>query len=131
MSVNAIPLIICVSGALLVAFVQQFLRAHLHVSGVAAVLMGSAPNLLIGCWFPFSILLRPSAFAKSTYDRLFPLWCLGTLLLLCGFEVFRPFRGAQTFDYYDILASFAGVTLAALFYYLRLRGALVCGREES
>jgi hypothetical protein len=131
MSANAIPRIICISGSLLVVFVQQFLRAHLHVSGLAAVLLGSAPNLLIGFWFPFSILLRPSVFAKSTYDRLFPVWCLGTLLVLCGFEVFRPLEGAQTFDYFDILASFAGVTLAALFYYLWLRGALVCGREES
>jgi hypothetical protein len=115
---------ISIFGALLLIFVQQFLRLRLHASGIPAIFLGSAPNLLIGFCFPFSILLRPKAFSRATYEWLFPAWCLGTLAALCGFEFFRPFRGAQTFDYHDILASFLGVALAALLYYLWLRSAL-------
>lgn len=127
MSLNLIPLLICAAGVLLSAFVQQVLRPHLHASGIWAILLGSAPNLLVGFWFPFSILLRPKAFTEATYRRLFPLWCVGTLSALCGLEYLRPFPGAQTFDYYDLSASFIGVALAALLYYRRLRGALTFG----
>jgi hypothetical protein len=131
MNFNLIPLLISISGAVLVVLVQHLLRLYLHPSGLLAIFLGSAPNLLIGFWFPFSILLRPRVFTKAAYGWLFPLWCLGTLLVLCWFEVAMPFKGAQTFDYFDILASFVGVMLATLFYYRWLQSKLVFGAEES
>ena len=127
---NLLPLLISLSGAFLVFFVQQFLRVHLHLSGPAAVFFGSAPNLIVGIWFPFSILIRPRAFAKRQAERFFRLWCAGTFLLLVGFEILRPFKGAQTFDYFDILASGAGVVVAFLIYHLYLGQRLVFGEES-
>jgi hypothetical protein len=131
MKFNSIPLVIFIIGTLLLILVQQVLRPILHPSQPVAILLGSAPNLIVGLCFPFGILIRPGAFTKSVYKRLFPLWCAGTLLALIGFEVVRPFKGAKTFDYWDIAASIAGVLLAVLLYYFWLQNKLVFGAEQS
>jgi uncharacterized membrane protein YeaQ/YmgE (transglycosylase-associated protein family) len=130
MNLNILPLLISLSGAFLVFFIQQFLRVHLHPSGLPALFLGSAPNLIVGLWFPFSILIRPRAFTKSQAGRFFGLWCAGTFLLLVGFEIVRPFRGAQTFDYFDILASAMGVAIAFFIYRLWLENRLIFGDES-
>jgi hypothetical protein len=127
MNYNSIPLLITISEALLLILVQQFVRPHLPAYELLALFLGSSPNLILGFCFPFSILMRPRAFTRSVCRRLFNLWSTGTLLLLCLFEVARPFNGAQTFDYLDIIASFAGVILALLFYYFWLEKKLVVG----
>jgi hypothetical protein len=130
MNPNILPLLISLAGASLVLFIQQFLRAHLHPSGLPALFLGSAPNLIVGLWFPFSIVIRPRAFTRSQAGRFFRLWCAGTLILLVGFEIVRPFGGAQTFDYSDILASVMGVAIAFLIYHVCLANRLMFGDES-
>ena len=72
----------------------------------------------------------PRAFTRVEFGWLFPVWCVGTLLVLIAFEIVRPFKGAQTFDYLDIFASIVGVSLAALSYYFWLRHRLVFRPEK-
>lgn len=131
MNFNIIPLLISISGGLLVFLVQQFLRPHVKTQGLLALFLGFAPNLITGFSFPFTILMRPKGFTRVEFGWLFPLWCAGTLLVLVAFEVVRPFKGAQTFDYLDITASVGGVSLAALVYYFWLHNRLVFRSEKS
>jgi hypothetical protein len=130
MDSNLIPLLISVSGGLLVFLVQQFLRPYLHAHEFLALFLGFAPNLITGFSFPFTILMRPGAFTRVEFGWLFPVWCAGTLLVLIAFEIVRPFKGAQSFDYLDIFASLVGVSLAAFSYYFWLRHKLVFRSEK-
>jgi hypothetical protein len=109
---NVLPFLISFSCGLLVLFVQQFARIYFNHS----LFLGSAPNLLVGFCFPFCALIRPKLFTLKRARKFFLFACAGTLFLLIGFEVVRPFEGAKTFDYLDILASFAGAATAFLFY---------------
>jgi glycopeptide antibiotics resistance protein len=44
-------------------------------------------------------------------------WFIGTVFVLCWFEIVWSFKGAQAFDYFDIIASFVGGMLAWTFYH--------------
>ncbi len=124
---NIIPLLICLSGSLSLIFVQFYARRFYFDNEIVKLFLGSAPNLIVGFWFPFSILLRPKIFTSGhgTAGKFFNLYCAATLLLLIGFEIIRPFEGAQTFDYFDILASLLGVGAAFLLYHLWLKKKLI------
>ncbi|MGC2237072.1 MAG: hypothetical protein WA584_12975 [Pyrinomonadaceae bacterium] len=122
MNFNILPLLISFSSGLIVLFIQQFARPRL---GVHSVFLDSAPNLIIGFCFPFCVLIRPKLLTLTEARKYFALSCIATLLLLIGFEIIRPFEGAETFDYLDILASFAGVALSFLFYRFRLEKKLI------
>ncbi len=127
MNFNRTPIIISSLGALLVILVQHYLRPMHTPFRVLCFILDSAPNFIIGFWFPFSILLRPKAFTKVIANKLFLAWCFATLLILIVFEILRPFKRARTFDYLDILASVLGVCAALLLYHLWLKGRLFFG----
>lgn len=71
------------------------------------------------------MLIRPKLLTLEKGRRIFLFACLGTLFLLIGFEIVRPFEGAKTFDYSDVLASFIGVAAAFLFYRAWLEKKLI------
>jgi len=129
-NLNVLPFLVCLSGGLLLIFIQQFVRFHLPPSGFLPLFFGFAPNLIVGVSFPFSILMKPRAFTRSQAKKLFLLWCAGTILLLIGFEILRPFRGAQTFDYLDLLASIIGVAIGFFIYHFWLERRLIFGQES-
>ncbi|MET0753729.1 MAG: hypothetical protein ABWZ66_10170 [Pyrinomonadaceae bacterium] len=122
MNFNILPLLISLSSGLLVLFVQQFARPYFAVH---SIWLDSAPNFIVGLCFPFCILIRPKLLTRTEARKYFTLCCIATLLLLIAFEIERPFRGAETFDWLDILASFTGITAAFLFYRVRLEKKLI------
>jgi len=107
--------------------VQQYLRSLPLPSRAVHLILDSAPNLIVGFCFPFSILITPRAFTRKTADRLFLAWCIVALIMLVAFEIGRPFKGAQTFDYFDIAASLIGVSGAVVVYHLCLKERLSFG----
>ena len=122
MNFNFLPLLISFSGGLIVLFVQQAARPRL---GFHSIFLDSAPNFIVGLCFPFCVLIRPKLLTLTEARKYFTLCCVATLLLLIAFEIERPFRGAETFDWFDILASFTGITGAFLFYRFWLERKLI------
>jgi hypothetical protein len=94
-----------------------------HHPALLVLVLASAPNLIVGLCFPFSILVRPSAWTRKTADALFGLWSLFTLSALVAVEYLSPF-GRNFFDRRDLLASVSGVALAIALYLLVLRARL-------
>ena len=120
---NWTPAVIAFSPALLLPLTQYVVRPHVHHPSLLVLVLASAPNLIIGLCFPFSILVRPSAWTHKVADALFGLWSLFTLSVLIAVEYLSPF-GGNVFDPRDVLASFAGVALAIVLYLLVVRARL-------
>jgi hypothetical protein len=122
--------IIAFSPAVLLPLVQNVVRPRVHEPTALVLLLGSAPNLIIGFCFPFSILVRPSAWTRPTADRLFALWCVFTLAALVAAEYLLP-PGLNYFDPRDIVASVAGVVLGIGLYVGMLRTRLAFAPTDS
>jgi hypothetical protein len=125
-----LPLIIAFSPAVLLPLVQNVVRPRVHHPTAFVLLLASAPNLIIGFCFPFSILVRPSAWTRRTADWLFALWCAFTLSVLVAVEYLSPF-GLNYFDPHDIVASIVGVALAIVLYVAVLRTRLAFAPTDS
>ena len=123
------PAVLAFSPAVLLPLTQNVVRPHVHHPALLVLVLGSAPNLIVGFCFPFSILMRPSVWARSTADALFALWCAFTLSMLIAVEYLSPF-GRNIFDPRDILASVAGVMFAIALYGLVLRTRLAFAAPE-
>ena len=119
-----VPVIIAFSPGVLLPLVQNVVRPRVHHPTALVLFLASAPNLITGFCFPFSILVRPSAWTRRTADWLFAIWCAFTLSALVAVEYLSPF-GLNYFDPNDIVASVAGVALAIALYVSVLRGRLV------
>jgi hypothetical protein len=117
------PAVIAFSPALLLPLTQNVVRPHVHHPALLVLVLASAPNLIVGFCFPFSILVRPSAWARKAADALFGLWSAFTLSMLIAVEYLSPF-GRNIFDPRDLLASVAGVALALVLYLLVVRARL-------
>jgi len=99
-------------------FLAQFVLrpAFAHAAWPIRLVLGSAPNLIVGLCFPFAVLARPSLLARRRAWMAFTLGCSGTLAILVAFEAWRPIAGAQTYDPKDLAASVLGVALALVVY---------------
>jgi hypothetical protein len=117
------PAVIAFSPALLLPLTQNIVRPHIHHPALLVLVLASAPNLIVGLCFPFSILVRPSAWTRKAADALFGLWSVFTLSMLIAVEYLSPF-GRNFFDRRDLLASVAGVALAIVLYRLVVRTRL-------
>ena len=117
------PAVIAFSPALLLPLTQAVARPHIHHPALLVLVLGSTPNLVVGLCFPFSILVRPSAWTRRAADVLFGLWSVFTLSMLIAVEYLSPF-GRNFFDPRDLLASVAGVALAIALYLLVVRARL-------
>jgi len=117
------PAVIAFSPALLLPLTQNVVRSHVHHPALLVLVLASAPNLIVGFCFPFSILVRPSAWTRKMADALFGLWSVFTLSVLIAVEYLSPF-GRNFFDPRDLLASVAGVALAIVLYVLVVRARL-------
>jgi len=124
------PVIIAFSPAVLLPLVQNVVRPRVHQPTALVLLLGSAPNLIIGFCFPFSILVRPSAWTRRTADGLFALWCVLTLSVLIAAEYLFP-PGLNYFDPHDIVASIVGVALAIVVFVAGLRTRLAFAPTDS
>jgi hypothetical protein len=116
------PAVIAFSPAILLPLTQEVVRPRVHHPLLLVVILASAPNLIVGFTFPYSILVRPSAWTRKTANRLFAIWCVITLSALVAVEYLSPF-GRNYFDPRDLLASVIGVALAIMVYVL-----VVCAR---
>ena len=110
-----VTVIIAFSPAVLLPLVQNVVRPRVHHPALLVLVLASAPNLIIGFCFPFSILVRPSVWTRRTADRLFAIWCAFTLSALVAVEYLSPF-GLNYFDPHDVVASVVGVALAIALY---------------
>jgi hypothetical protein len=117
------PALIAFSPAWLLPLTQNVVRPHVHHPALLVLVMASAPNLVVGFCFPFSILVRPSAWTRKAADALFGLWSAFTLSALVAVEYLSPF-GRNFFDARDLVASGAGVALAIALYLLVVRARL-------
>jgi hypothetical protein len=117
------PAVIAFSPALLLPLTQNVVRPHVHHPALLVLVLGSAPNLIVGFCFPFSILVRPSVWTRKAADALFGLWSVFTLSMLITVEYLSPF-GRNVFDPRDLLASVVGVALAIVLYLLAVRSRL-------
>jgi len=102
--------------------IQGVLRPAMRAHPTALWFLGPAPNLVVGLCFPFLALGYPFASFASTR------WAVAitttlTIGVLVVFELWRPIRGAQTFDLLDILGSVLAGLLGGL-------GALALARRQ-
>jgi len=121
--VARMPLLIAFAPAALLPLVQSVLRPRVHHGSTLALLLSSAPDLVVGFCFPFSILIRPRAWSRSGAALLFAVWCVITIALLTFVELTSPF-GPNVFDPADLIAGVVGVALAAALFYGVLRNAM-------
>jgi hypothetical protein len=86
---NTIPALIAFSPALLLPLAQDVLRPHAPHFGLIGLLLGSAPDFVIGFCFPFSILIRPRAWSPRVATILFHIWSAFTVTVLIAFEFYN------------------------------------------
>jgi hypothetical protein len=117
-----LPVGIALLAGALTWLIQGVLRPAMRAHPSALWLLGSAPNVVVGLCFPFIALGYPFGSFRRTQ------WAIAmttglTIGMLVVFEVWRPIRGAQTFDSFDILGSVLGGLVGGL-------GALALARRE-
>ncbi len=127
---NTIPALIAFSPALLLPLAQDVLRPRALHFGLIGLVLGSAPNFIIGFCFPFSILIRPRAWSSRVAANLFHIWSAFTLIVLVAFEFHDPL-GPQTFDPNDIAASVVAVVIALIVFHALLRSLLTFGDDPA
>ena len=123
---NWIPATLAFAPALLLPLTQEVLRPAFRHTVPLGLLLGSAPNFIVGICFPFSILARPRAWTPRVADRLFVAWCCLTFVAEAAVEYLSPF-GRNIFDVHDLIASGIGVGLAVVGYTFYVRPRLSFG----
>lgn len=101
---------IVITGTLLIWFIKFIVRPYIIFPESLSLLIGVAPNLL-GCFLlPFGTCWFLNDFLDMENTNSIRLACISTLILVIINEYLQliPIFG-RTFDYFDILASFAGV----------------------
>jgi hypothetical protein len=126
---NIIPAVITFAPALLLPLIQGAVRPRISHAGLLGFALGSAPDFVTGCCFPFSILIRPRAWTSRAAANLFIVWAVFTVVALTLVEFLSPF-GANVFDLGDIVAGVGGVALAALVFHTLIRARLTFGDDE-
>jgi hypothetical protein len=102
-----LPLAIALLAGLLTWLIQAVLRPGMHAHPAVLGLLGPAPNVVVGICFPFVALGYPfESFAATR--RAIAITTVLTIGILVVFELWRPIRGAQTFDQLDLLGSIMG-----------------------
>ena len=119
---------IAFAPALLLPLIQEVVRPRVTHAGLSGFVLGWAPNFVIGICFPFSILMRPRVWTSRLAANLFHVWSGLTLSVLVIFEFHDPL-GPQTFDPFDIAASFGGVACALVLFHMFIRSRLTFGNE--
>ena len=113
MSRNSLPAILAFAPAILLPVALDLLRPRLPHTDAVGIVLGSAPDFIIGFCFPFSVIMRPSLFRARTASRLFHGWCGLTLALIVAMELYDPF-GIDPFDPMGIVAGVLGVSAALM-----------------
>ena len=102
-----LPLAIGLLTGLLTWLIQTVLRPGMHGHPAVLGLLGPAPNVVVGICFPFVALGYPvESFAARR--RAIAITTVVTVGILVAFELWRPIRGARTFDPLDVLGSVFG-----------------------
>ncbi len=111
MSLKTFSKYVVIIGTLLIWVVKFGIRPYFHFGQPTQFLLGIIPNLLGSFLLPFGcswLLGRYINLQSATVFKHFAVICF---VLLCINELLQliPFFG-RTFDYYDIVASAAGLT---------------------
>jgi hypothetical protein len=94
---NIIPALIAFAPALLLPLIQDAVRPRVSHAGLLGFVLSWAPDFVVGCCFPFSILIRPRAWTSPVAASLFNVWSVFTVVALVLVEFLRPF-GPNVFD---------------------------------
>jgi hypothetical protein len=127
---NVIPAIIAFAPALLLPLVQDAIRPRVSHAGLLGLVLNVAPDFIVGCCFPFSILVRPRVWTAQVAARLFRIWSVFTVVALVLVEFLSPF-GANVFDLDDIAAGVVGVAMGVLVFHTIIRYRLTYADDES
>jgi len=92
--------------------IQNILRPAAMAHPMLLWLLGPAPNVVVGLCFPCLALACPFESLAHTRRAIVAVTLL-TVGILVGFEVWRPFPGARTYDPLDIVGSALGGLLGA------------------
>jgi len=111
--INRVPLAIGLAALPLAILVYVWLRPH--AAGLPLRLLDVAPNFIAALCAPFLIVVRPTR-TPIEAARAFTLAALATVGALVVVEVACAFIGIARFDPLDIVASVAGMLLAAGLY---------------
>jgi len=121
---NWLPAVIAYSCGWAVPLVQYVLRPSFgHHQGPVGVLLGSAPDLIVGFCLPFTLLQRPSSLSREAATKLFWLSSAITIAAILYDEYASPI-GPNVFDPNDLLFGIGGTVLAAAVYFLFIRNRL-------
>ena len=113
--INRIPLAIALAAVPLGILVHLWLRPHAAAGGLPLRLLDVAPNFIAAVCAPFLVVVRPTR-TPIEAARAFTLAALATVAALIVVEVACAFVGIARFDPLDIVASVAGMLLAAGLY---------------
>lgn len=108
-----LPLAVGFTAGGLVWLIQNVLRPAAFGHPTVLWLLGPAPNVVVGFWYPFLGLAYP--FESLTHTRRAVTFAaLLTVGILVAFEFWRPFPGARTYDPLDIVGSVVGALAGAI-----------------
>ena len=127
---NVIPAIIAFAPALLLPLVQDAIRPRVSHSGLLGFVLNVAPDFIVGCCFPFSILVRPRAWTAQVAATLFKICSVFTVVALVLVEILSPF-GPNVFDVADIAAGVVGAAMGVLIFHRIMRYRLTYADDEA
>ncbi|HRI22912.1 MAG TPA: hypothetical protein PLA68_18265 [Panacibacter sp.] len=99
-----------ITGTAIILIVKFIIRPYVHVPAYAQILVDVMPNLTGSFLLPFAVFLFLKKFMPLECAKDLQITCLSGFLLLVINEYLQlipVFR--RTFDYFDILFSFAGI----------------------
>lgn len=104
-------------GAFIILYDKFYLRHYVHLPAQFNLAKDVAPNLISAFIFPFCADLFFKRWVQLTHKKVVFQVCLAGLIFMIGNELAQLFPiFKRTFDLYDILFSFIGISFGYLVY---------------